>query len=101
MNDEENIQRVVVTDVHMPFWSMVIFMVKWALASIPAIIILTLIAAFVWRVITGLEPKRVVVLEVPSSVPTSAEPTTRGVWRESAGKVFGLAQNAAYCDVFP
>ena len=63
MNDEENIKRVVVTDIHMPFWSMVIFMVKWALASIPAIIILALIAVFVWRVITGLDTKRVVVIE--------------------------------------
>jgi len=26
-----------VTDIHMPFWSMAGFMVKWALASIPAI----------------------------------------------------------------
>jgi hypothetical protein len=29
-------QAVVVTDIHMPFWSMVTFMVKWAIASIPA-----------------------------------------------------------------
>ena len=65
MNDEANIQRVVVTDIHMPFWSMVIFMVKWALASIPAIIILTVIAALAWRVITGLDTKTVVLMEVP------------------------------------
>lgn len=32
--------QVVVTDIKMPFESMVIFMVKWALASIPAFIIL-------------------------------------------------------------
>lgn len=31
---------VIVTDVQMPFGSMVVFMVKWALASIPAMIIL-------------------------------------------------------------
>jgi hypothetical protein len=65
MNDEANTQRVVVTDIHMPFWSMVIFMVKWALASIPAIIILTVIAALAWRVITGLDTKTVVLMEVP------------------------------------
>jgi hypothetical protein len=65
MNDEANIQRVVVTDIHMPFWSMVIFMVKWALASIPAIIILTVIAALAWRVITGLDTKTVVLMDVP------------------------------------
>lgn len=33
--------RVVVTDVHMSFSSMVMFMVKWSLASIPALFILT------------------------------------------------------------
>jgi hypothetical protein len=31
---------VVVTDIDMPFLSMVTFMVKWALASIPAFLIL-------------------------------------------------------------
>jgi hypothetical protein len=33
-----------VTDIHMPFGSMVGFMVKWVIASIPAIIILFLLA---------------------------------------------------------
>jgi len=68
MSDEGNRQHVIVTDIHMPFWSMVIFMVKWALASIPAIIILTLIAVFAWRILRGLDTKTVVVgSEVPSS----------------------------------
>lgn len=31
---------VIVTDIRMPFWSIVIFMVKAAIASIPAMIIL-------------------------------------------------------------
>jgi hypothetical protein len=31
---------VTVTDVQMPFMSMVTFMVKWAIASIPAVMIL-------------------------------------------------------------
>ena len=31
--------EVVVTDIKMPFWSMVLFMVKWAFAAIPAVII--------------------------------------------------------------
>lgn len=38
-------QHVVVTDIRMPFISMVIFMVKWVIASIPAIIVLWLIGA--------------------------------------------------------
>lgn len=40
--DKEN-QQVTITDVKMPFLSMVVFMVKWAIASIPALIILSLI----------------------------------------------------------
>jgi hypothetical protein len=36
-------QRVIVTDVDMPFGSMVVFIIKWTLASIPALIILWLI----------------------------------------------------------
>lgn len=38
--------NVQITDIHIPFWSMVGFMVKWAIASIPAMIILGLIAFF-------------------------------------------------------
>jgi hypothetical protein len=37
--------RVVVTDVHMPFGSMVLFMVKWSLASIPALFILAMVGS--------------------------------------------------------
>ena len=43
---------VVVTDVQMPFESMVIFMVKWVLASIPAFIILILFF-FLVSAVTG------------------------------------------------
>ena len=42
----EKSSRVKITDINMPFWSMVIFMVKWAIASIPAIIILMLLFMF-------------------------------------------------------
>ena len=42
--------HVVVTDFEMPFTSMVFFMVKWALAAIPAVIILALLWAIVVRV---------------------------------------------------
>ena len=36
-------QRVTVTDVNMTFGSMIVFMIKWALASIPAMLILSLL----------------------------------------------------------
>ena len=42
--------RVTVVDVQMPFTSMVVFMLKWALAAIPAGIILFILA----RIILGL-----------------------------------------------
>ncbi len=46
----ENRAEVIVSDIRMPFWSMVIFMIKWAVAAIPAFIILAIIGA----VVTGL-----------------------------------------------
>ena len=42
-------REVVVTDIKMPFGSMVVFMIKWALASIPAFIIL----AVIWAIAIG------------------------------------------------
>ena len=44
--------EVIVTDIRMPFWSMVTFMIKWAVASIPAVIALV-VAAVVWGMILG------------------------------------------------
>ena len=43
----DNTQEIVVTDVRIPFMSMVVLLVKWALAAIPAMIILIVIAAVV------------------------------------------------------
>lgn len=40
----EGAQPVVVVDINMKFWSMVVFMVKWAFAAIPAVIIILVIA---------------------------------------------------------
>ena len=34
----EDKREVVVTNVKIPFWSMVVLMVKWAIAAIPAVI---------------------------------------------------------------
>ncbi len=43
----EGSREVVVADIQMPFGSMVVFMVKWAIASIPATIILSIIFGIV------------------------------------------------------
>lgn len=40
----DNTREIVVTDVKIPFMSMVVLLVKWALAAIPAMIILFVIA---------------------------------------------------------
>jgi len=47
-------QNVVIQDIKMGFGSMVVFMVKWVLASIPALILLLLIVYAVLIVIIGL-----------------------------------------------
>lgn len=43
INEHRGAQPVVIVDVHMTFNSMVWFMVKWVLASIPAMIILVVL----------------------------------------------------------
>ena len=42
-----------VVDVKIPFWSMVILLVKWAIAAIPAMIILLVLAAAFSTVLGG------------------------------------------------
>ena len=51
----ENNDHVVITDVKMPVISMVVFMVKAAIAAIPAIIILVLLGALIAAVFFGIE----------------------------------------------
>ena len=52
-DDSEKKQEVTVTDIRMPFGSMVLFMVKWAVASIPALIILMLLGTVFWGIAIG------------------------------------------------
>ena len=44
---------VVISDINMPFGSMVVFMVKWSLASIPAFLILLVIGAVFFGLFGG------------------------------------------------
>lgn len=53
MNDS-GVVRVSVIDVQMPFWSMVVFMVKAAIAFIPAFIILSVIGTLVFVLLAGM-----------------------------------------------
>ena len=50
----EQEQRVVVVDVNMKFGSMVVFLVKLAVASIPAALILLLLGAIFGGIFTGI-----------------------------------------------
>ena len=52
MSNEYN--SVVVTDIKMPFGSMVVFMVKWAIATIPAIILLTVIGSMTLGILNAI-----------------------------------------------
>jgi hypothetical protein len=49
-----NTHEIVVTDIKIPFWSMVVLMVKWALAAIPAIIILIVIGSVLSMILGAL-----------------------------------------------
>lgn len=53
---EVNSNQVVVTDIKIPFWSLVVLLVKWALAAIPAVFILIVlgaVASMLLNVLTG------------------------------------------------
>ena len=53
MSDSDDPKKVIVVDLQMPFFSIVVLMVKWALASIPAIIILAVIFSIVTSLMGG------------------------------------------------
>lgn len=53
MDPTAGVQRVIVTDVQMPFGSMVTFIVKWTIAAIPALIILFFIFAVLGGMMAG------------------------------------------------
>lgn len=52
--DARDNNRITIVDIRMPFWSMVIFMVKAAIASIPAFVILSVIGSLVFALLGGL-----------------------------------------------
>ena len=56
--DNTGYQDVVVTDIKMPFGSMVVFMVKWVIASIPAFIILVILFSIITAILAGITGPR-------------------------------------------
>lgn len=68
-------QPVIVVDIQMRFWSMVVFMVKWAFAAIPALIIIALIITALTMFLTGFISglgKSQKVVSYPSSLTSGA-----------------------------
>lgn len=90
MLDEKNRQSVVVTGIRMSFFSLLVFMVKWAIAAIPAILILTVIGALTWGIVSGLiaslttdkttESIHTQAIEIPPSVYTPGEPPAESAY---------------------
>ena len=54
MENNNDTTRVTIVDVRMPFLSMVVFMVKAAIASIPAFIILSIIGALTVAILSNI-----------------------------------------------
>ncbi len=48
------LMKVVVTDISMPFGSMVLFIIKWSVAAIPALIILSIIGVLLAAIFGGI-----------------------------------------------
>lgn len=51
---DEQPQSVIVTDINMPFGSMVLFIMKWSLAAIPALLLLGVTLALAWGLFMAL-----------------------------------------------
>jgi len=45
--------RVTIADIEIPFWRMVAIIIKWTLASIPAVIIISIIFGIIGAVVGG------------------------------------------------
>ena len=52
--EDYGVKEVNIVDIKMPFWSMVMFMVKATIAAIPAMIILTILWVLVIAVFGGI-----------------------------------------------
>ena len=46
--------NMTIRDIDVPFWRIVTILVKWSIASIPAMIILTILAALFGVIVTGI-----------------------------------------------
>ena len=51
---EGRMNKTIITDIDMPLLSMVRFMVKWAIAAVPAMIILSVFGFFLFSFLAGM-----------------------------------------------
>lgn len=72
-------ERVVVTDIRMPFWSMVVFMVKAAIAAIPALLLLSIFGALVTALLGGLFASMNTRVTASSPLPAPRPPVATNV----------------------
>jgi ABC-type sugar transport system permease subunit len=69
MTDGSNI--ITIRDIDVPFWRIVMILVKWSIASIPAMIILMLLLALVGAAVGGV--LSLIGLQIPE-IPTAPSP---------------------------
>jgi hypothetical protein len=87
MNEPQQSNGVVVIGVQMPFWSMVIFMVKVAIAAIPAFFLLVAIGFITAAVLSGFLALgswgfKSSYMEPVAAPPVSVSPSVPGVTQE-------------------
>jgi len=87
MSQDAASNQVVVTDIRMPFGSMVVFMVKWAVAAIPALLILMIIGALFSTLVVGLLFSAAIGSRslLTSQVPTASAPAATRESRPNNG----------------
>jgi hypothetical protein len=72
MTDGSNL--VTIRDIDVPFWRIVMILVKWSIASIPAMIILAILVTVISFVIGGLSVTILDWLGLAPEVPTPPAP---------------------------
>lgn len=50
------VSNVVISGIEVPFWDLVFFMVKWTVASIPALVIIGLLFLPLWLLLNAISP---------------------------------------------
>ena len=95
-------QKVTVTDIDMPFSSMVVFMVKWALAAIPAMLILVVVAAVLAGLLQGftggLQGGRATASDSEAGDTVAAFERDFAEWRGDCQGALGIQRTARRCD---